>query len=280
MNLLFTGRGTSGSWIVRGQQLSAACDGTAKPNATQKECRAADIIVAVKRMGAQQLAAIQSSGKPWVLDVVDMYPQPACTAWSRENAIAWVKHQLKAFKPTGVIWPNQRMKDDCDSGIHGMVLPHHYRPDIAINPIREQVKTVGYEGSARYIGEWLEPITKACNERGWQFVVNPDALADLDIVIAARGSEFNGYAQRHWKSNVKLANAHGSGTPFIGPRECGYQESRTGLEQWCDSPDELPDCLDRLSEQYHRQTVQQAFMAQRYSVADASHDLRAFLETI
>lgn len=278
--ILFTGRGTSGSWQVRGVQLGKACGAEVKARANIQDCKSADRIVVVKRVAPDLLVAIRAAGRPWVLDVVDMYPQPLCTGWDQRKAIKWVKAQIAELQPTGVIWPNQRMREDCDSGLPGMVLYHHCRPDAAINPIRERVASVGYEGSPNYLGEWLEPIKAHCAERGWQFVINPPSLADMDIVLACRGTDYNGYAQSHWKSNIKLANAHGTGTPFIGPKECGYTETQTGMEQWMESPADLPDCLDRLSEQYHRQRVSKAFLANRYTVNDAARDLLKFVDVI
>lgn len=275
--ILFTGNGTSGSWQVRGVQLGAELGARVKPRATLEDCRRADIIVAVKRQRPELIAAIKASRKPWVLDIVDAYPQPACTQWSREEAIGWVRSLIKRLKPIGVIWPNQRMREDCDTGIPGVVIPHHYRPGIAINPVRETVQTVAYEGSPAYLGEWLEPITQCCLERGWEFLVNPPSLSDADIVLACRGGYHNGYVQRHWKSNVKLANAHGSGTPFIGPKECGYLETSTGMEQWADSPSDLDDCFDRLTEWHYRGQIQKAFLANRYSLEQAARDMREFL---
>ena len=242
--------------------------------------RAADAIVAVKRLHPYQLEDIRQSGKPWALDVVDLYPQPACTDWDRDTAIKWVRDHIATLSPTAVIWPNKQMREDCCTGLPNIVLPHHYRPKAPINPIREDVRVVGYEGSPNYISEWLEPLTKACAARGWTFIVNPQYLAEVDIVVAFRGREFNGYAQHHWKSNVKLANAHGTGTPFIGPSECGYMETATGLEEWANSPSDLDDCLDRLSGEYHRQQVQKAFLSNRYSVNDAARELSAFMESL
>jgi hypothetical protein len=165
------------------------------------------------------------------------------------------------------------MREDCDTGLPGVVIPHHCRPNSATNPIRETVQIVGYEGSPSYISGW--PMAEICQARGWGFVINPPSLADIDIVVAFRTG--SGYVQRHWKSNVKLANAHGSGTPFIGQRERGYVETQTGLEQWAECLEDLDDCFDRLSGQYHRQTVSKAFLAKRYSVDDAAHDLKGFL---
>ena len=278
--ILFTGNGTSGSWQVRGVQLGAELGATVKPKATLEDCSQADIIVAVKRQRPELMEAIRASGKPWILDIVDAYPQPACTRWSREEGISWAQSLIRRLKPMGVIWPNQRMREDCDPGIKGVVIPHHYRPGIVINPVRETVQKLAYEGSPIYLGEWLDPITEACRERGWEFLINPQSLSDADIVIACRSSEHNGYVQRHWKSNVKLANAHGSGTAFIGPKECGYVETSTGMEQWADSPSDLDDCLDRLTEWHHRSQIQKAFLAKRYDVSEAAQALKSFVDSL
>ncbi len=269
--ILFTGGGTSGSWKVRGEQLGAACGATVQ--AKSIECSQADVIVAVKRIPAATLTAIRASRKPWAWDIVDAYPQPACSTWNRSQAIGWVRGQIQEKSPTAIIWPNQKMREDCDTGLPGVVIPHHYRPKSDTNLIRENVLTVGYEGSPTYISGW--PLAESCAARGWGFVVNPPLLAEVDIVVAFRTGA--GYVQRHWKSNVKLANAHGTGTPFIGQRECGYLETQSGLEQWAECPEDLDDCFDRLSGQYHRQTVSKAFIAKRYSVDDAALDLKGFL---
>lgn len=261
---------------MRGVQLGQQIGANVKANATQQDCKQASAIVAVKRISPELHAAIKASGKPFVWDIVDAYPQPLCTSWDKDTAIGWVQAKIKQYLPSGIIWPNQRMRDDCDTGLPGVVIPHHFRPAMSVNPIREQIKVLGYEGSPPYIGEWLDPILNECRERGWEFRINQGQLADWDIVIAARGSQYNGYVQRHWKSNVKLANAHGTGTPFVGPRECGYLETATGLEQWADSPADLRDCFDRLTEQHHRKQVHSAFMASRYSVEYAAASLQAF----
>lgn len=280
LKILVTGRGTSGSWQVRGVQLGQACGARVKANANDSDASWADVVVVVKRASIETINAIRKSNKPWLFDAVDFYPQPTCTHWDRNTAIGWVRAQIEKHRPTGVIWPNQRMREDCDTGLPGMVLYHHCRPDYSVNPIRETVSVIGYEGSPFYIGEWIDPILRECLERGWEFRTNQGELADWDIVIAARGEQSNGYVQRHWKSNVKLANAHGTGTPFIGPEECGYTETASGLEQWANKPRELRDCMDRLTEQHHRQQVQKAFLAQRYSLEQAARDLMRFIEGI
>lgn len=280
MNLLFTGRGGAGSWEVRGRQLGAACDAVVQPLASVEACKAADFIVVVKRTPAVLLDALQRSGKPWVLDVVDFYPQPACAGWSREESISWVRSQVRALNPNAVIWPTMRMQEDCSDGRPALTLPHHHRPNIARNPIREEVRTVGYEGRPLYLGGWEALLQRECRRRGWRFVTNPAQLADLDIVVAVRGDHWQSYAARHWKSNVKLANAHGSGTPFVGNPEWGYMETGSGCEFWVDSGAHLPEAFDRLTPRSQREQVADRFVQKAYPLEKAAEDLCRFLRSL
>jgi hypothetical protein len=114
-----------------------------------------------------------------------------------------------------------------------------------LNPIREKVKTVGYEGGENYLGSWRPWLEAECTRRGWRFVVNPQELADVDIVVAVR--EFTGYAARKWKSGVKLANAQGSKTPCVLMREAGYLETASGGERWADTKEEFVAAFDELT---------------------------------
>lgn len=278
MQLLFTGRGTSGSWEIRGNQLGQTCGAVVKQAATADQCKAADVIVAVKRVNDDLLKSLRKSGRPWVFDALDFYPQPRCAGWSKAESVDWVKSQLKHLTPTAVLWPNRKMREDCDPGLPGLVLPHHHRPSIRLNAVRPKVLTVGYEGAPPYLGRWREAIESECARRGWHFVVNPAHLADLDIVVAFRDGL--GYAPFHWKSNVKLANAHGSGTPFIGQREMGYLETATGAEYWAEEPKELTMCFDWLESQSTREQVRDRFLQRAYPVERAAADLTAFLGTL
>lgn len=277
MKILFTGNGKSGSWKIRGEQIGHACNGIVRPNATLTDLKEADIIVVVKRVTPQLLADIRKSGKPWIFDAVDFYPQPECTSWTRDNAINWVRNKIIEYRPTAIIWPNQCMEYDCSlHDIKSFVLPHHYRPNIKINPIRENIKTIGYEGSRDYIGSWLYPIQKECLDRGWHFVVNPLHLADLDIVLAVRDKSVSGYCQRHWKSNVKLANAHGSGTPFLGNIEQSYLETGTNYEQFADCKIGLKRAFDSLDNFQVRKAIQRSFLKAAISVDTVADKLLAF----
>ncbi len=261
MRLIFTGNGKAGSYWIRADQIGEAMGQRVKPAASLVDFRQVDAVVVVKRVPGDMLLDLRASGKPWVLDVLDFYPQPLCTGWSKDEAVSWCRDRLANLRPTAVIWPNARMMHDVGFDGPQKVIPHHHRPGVAVNPIRRDVRTVGYEGAASYLDGWRDAIELECRGRGWTFVVNPERLADVDIVLALRDPAHNGYAQRHWKSNVKLANAHGSGTPFIGGAEDGYLETSTGAEYWADSEIELHRAFDWLIEQGAREAISDRFLS-------------------
>lgn len=276
MRILVTGKGgSSGSWKIRGEQLGAAIHATVKPLATYEDIAKADLTLVVKRTPREVVDALK--WRRWVWDLVDFYPQPEASAWSRSEAIRFVRDRIGQLQPTAVIWPTERMREDCDDGRPGIVLPHHHRPGIQRNPIREAVKVVGYEGRADYLGSWAQRVSAECDRRGWSFVVNPASLADVDIVVAFRNGKWDGYVPRHWKSNVKLANAHGSGTPFIGQVESGYEETASGAEYWAADANSLRMAFDWLESQSTREQVSDRFLAAAYPLQRAAHELGEFL---
>lgn len=274
MKILVTGKGgTAGSWLMRGAQLGAALGAMVLPNARSAE--GFDVSIVVKRTPAHVIEAVRRGR--WLWDIVDAYPQPEAYAWSREQAIAWVRERLSALRPTGVIWPTRRMRKDCDPGLPGLVLPHHHRLGIEANPIRASVKTVGYDGAPSYLGRWGDWVRAECNRRGWQFV-HTSRPADADIMLGLRDD--GGYVCANWKSGVKLANAHASGTPFIGQPEAGYLENSTGIEQWVATPAQLADAFDMLEPHPLRLEIAERFRHKAYPVEHAARDLRKFLDAL
>lgn len=275
MKILFTGSGTSGSYQIRAEQMAAALGARAVAMASVEDCRAADVIVVVKRVPEQLLLNIRKSGRPWVYDIVDAYPQPKCTAWVKDVAQAWLKEHLRGLRPDFVIWPNERMQED--AGGRGAVIYHHHRPEIKVNPIRERIWTIGYEGAAAYLEGWREAIEMECRARGARFLLNPERMADVDVVLALRGKAWNGYVQQNWKSQVKLANAHGSGTPFIGAPEAGYLETACGAELWASTHASLSVALDALESHSARQEVSARFLKSAFSIDHAAERYRDVL---
>lgn len=276
-SVLFTGTGTSGSWVIRGQQIGRQLDASVIHNARAPSICKFDVVVVVKRVPETLLIELRKAGRPWILDVVDFYPQPICSQWSRSEAIGWVRERLRYLKPTAVIWPNARMQKDCGFDGPSVFISHHHRPGIVANPIRETVRTIGYEGAANYLEGWMPDIQEQCQKRNWKFVVNPKNLADLDIVLALRGGQWDGYCQQHWKSNVKLANAQGSGTPFIGQPEDGYQETASGAEYWTSNARQLEQAFDWLSPLGNRKSVSEKLKEKAFTVEEASQQYREFI---
>lgn len=275
MNILFTGNGRSGSWQCRGVQLGGAV-GRVKKNANLKDLKSCDVVVVVKRLNSQLIKDIKESGKPWIWDLVDFYPQPKCGAWSKEYAVSWVRSEIEKANPDGIVWPNQKMQDDI--GIDGAVIYHHARL-AKINHIRENVTTVGYEGSSKFLGRWRGWIERECINRGWNFVERVP-LHEIDIVVAFRDGENNGYVQKHWKSNVKLANAHATGTPFVGQPEDGYTETLTGKECWVTDKKSLTESFDLLSDFNFRLGIRDIFLSNTYTLESRANQLRRYVEAL
>lgn len=251
--ILFTGRGTSGSWQIRGEQLGRALRGNVCPD--PEKIPPCDLAVLVKRPSTGLVERLHAAKVPIIHDIVDAWPQPEGNDWDRDACMVWLRRTVGAIRPAALVAATEQMARDCEEfGLPMLALRHHARPKQEINPVRERVRRVGYEGAAHYLGRWRPIMESACNARGWDFVINPPKLADLDIVVALRHA--TGYAAREWKSNVKLANAQGSGTPCILNRAAGYTETASGAEKWADSVDEMNEALDALTT--HRARAQAA----------------------
>lgn len=240
MEILVTGRGTGGSWGIRGVQLGRAMGATVMPEA--RDLAAHDVAVLVKRYTPDLLARLQEArkreGLRIVWDIVDAWPQPRGNLWSREQCLAWLRAEVALIQPDGIVAATHEMRYDCKQfGLPTLTLPHHARPGLRRNPTHAEVRTVGYEGAEHYITRWRGHIEHECMRRGWRFEVQPAELADVDILVALRDDA--GYAPRRWKSGVKLANAQGSGTPIVCCREAGYLENDSGGAQWADTPEQL-----------------------------------------
>lgn len=234
----------------------------------------ADLVVGVKRVPTAMADAYRGR---LLWDCVDAWPQPYGNEWDEAACKQWLAGEVQRIKPIGLIAATKTMAADMQVfGLPVLWLPHHYRPGIERNPIREEVKVIGYEGGAGYIETWRPAIEDICQRIGAKFVLNPPRLADLDIVLALRGSK--GYAPRKWKSAVKLANAHGSGTPVIASPERGYFEMQAFLECWADTPEELAESVRVLMPSERRMQVQEQFLKARFSLEEAAGRLKSWLE--
>lgn len=275
MKILVTGSGKSGSWQIRGEQLGRAIDAAVVPNAT--DLHGFDVVIAVKRVPPDLVARARRLEVPLVWDVVDAWPQPVGNDWAREHCIAWLRQRVEETRPAAIVAATRSMKDDCAQfGLPVLALPHHVRPGLERNPIRASVSVVGYEGGENYLGKWRAPIETECARRGWRFEVNPRSLADLDVLVAVR--EATGYAPRSWKSNVKLANAQGSGTPCVLNLEAGYLETASAAELWADDAAGLSLAFDALESRDARLTASDRLFAVAPGLDAISKVYRQWLE--
>ncbi len=222
MKILVTGRGgKSGSWEIRGRQLGAAIGASVVDRASLREMQAADIIVVVKRATEDIVERVRASGRPWVYDMVDGWPQPAGNEWNKDRATDWLRNLFAHLRPTAAVFATSQMQGDSAFRGPSLVLPHHAWPKYAAQPVKNQVSRVGYEGGEQYLGKWRRLVDAECRRRGWEFVVNGD-MASCQIGVALR--DVGGYAAKAWKANTKLANIQSLGLPAVVSDEAGYRE--------------------------------------------------------
>lgn len=276
--VLITGTGKAGSsWTIRGEQLGEAIGATIAPMATAEQCRAADLIVVVKRTSDNILGPVLDSGRPWVWDVVDAWPQAPGKSISEADSRAWLRGTLHRLRPTGIVWPTERMQADANWDGPQITLPHHALPRYTPQPLRERVAVLGYEGAAHYLGRWRGVLDGACEARGWRLMVNGD-MHEADIGVALRDA--GGYAASAWKSNVKLANIQALGIPAICSPECGYMETATGGERWIRDEADLACALDGLSSRQAREAARDAHRAHRVDLGRIAAQYRAWLSML
>jgi hypothetical protein len=253
---LVTGRGTSGSWAVRGEQLGRAIGASVVPAALDVAGYRAAILV--KRPSPGLVERLHRASVPIVYDIVDAYPQPIGLEWDKAQCMRWLRAQVADIRPVALVAATAAMAEDCkEFGLPVLWLPHHYRPGMVANPGYGDVRKVGYEGGEHYLGRWLPLLERECHERGWRFILNPPSLSCLDIVVALRDA--SGYAAKEWKSGVKLANAIGSGTPAIIGNEAGCVEFAPSSVRSVDTAEQLKCEFDRLSQRSERDVMIRQF---------------------
>lgn len=272
VRILYTGRGNSDSWEIRGRQVANAVGADAIPMATESHCRSSGLIIAVKRVPNELLFRIRDSGRQWVWDCVDAWPQGENRLMTRSEAMKWLDDELRRLMPYDVIWPTAAMRSDAGQG--GIVIRHHAWATQKRNPIRDRLMVVGYQGNPRYLGSWGRPIKEACLRLGLEFRTQIEQLADVDVCLAVRAPEWSGYTAEKWKPGTKLENAHATGTPIICGFEAGYREIACGHERWASSPAEIEAHLRTMIDADVRAKISEAFVQHVYRIEDAANDMR------
>jgi hypothetical protein len=247
-----------------------------------------DLICFVKRPDPRTIERVREMGKPFVFDIVDSWAQPddGLQYTDKTKARELFAPAWERIGADGYIFPTRRMQDDLGHLVREKItIYHHFRPQIRLNPIRERVAIVGYEG-ADYLGEWHARIEQACADRNIRFVANPSDYTDLDIVILARGGPHGSFLSRHYKSNVKLANAIGSGTPaLVHFEEMSAHDTDTGdVLFFSDQPGSFERQLDRLvTDRALRMQIHDRFLsaAPRFHIGNIADQFEGFfLKTI
>ena len=285
----FLGHEQLGSWKIRGEQMSAQrAEWHATTELTQDVLDSFEVFCVVKHFKPGWLKTLRSMGKIVFVDIVDGWIQPEdnLLVKNQVDAIALFSSRWKKWQFTdGFIFPTKAMREDL-----GAIAPtsctiyHHFRPGIKINPIRPVVKKVGYEGKEISLSIWRNVLEKYCEARGLDFVVNPGSLAELDIGIAVRGREHDSYLTRRYKSNVKLANFYGSGTPCIMQHgQSAYHETDCGKVLFFKNAEELVYNLDVLRRDHSlRQSMHEAYLdaALSYSIDRMSDEYEEFFSEV
>lgn len=237
MNILFVGTG-SGSWEVRGRQVAAVmgAKATTRPNAA--DWKWADIAFLVKHAITEHGEAARQARIPIIWDALDFWKQPEENATSIQMLTADADALRKQYRITRIIAATRAMAKD----LGGVYIPHHSRPGLA--PVKtEPSGIVAYEGTKKYLGRWQEACEQAAEAHGMRFVVNPDSLAGVDVVVAFRDGKWNGEACRRWKSGVKLVNAMAAGKPVITQNTSAFREIQpVGLA--IETVDQVGEALD------------------------------------
>lgn len=263
--------------MIRGEQLGSAIGATVKPNAQLSDCLCADVIVVVKRTPTVVLEAIAKSGRPWVFDVVDGWPQPAGNEWGRKQAVSWLRAELQRLRPTAVVFGTREMQADADFSGPSLVLPHHAWPKYSPISIRDRIRIVGYEGAARYLGKWQAIIESECRLRGWSFVINGN-MAKCDIGIALR--DVCGYPAMHWKPGTKLSNLQALGLPALVSPECGYRAQASNTEFWIECAEDVIHAFDALQSKDVREKISLAQQGAAPRLAPLAEDYLKWLSTL
>jgi hypothetical protein len=234
MNLLVVGSGP-GSWTMRGLQLGAALGARVTSQPAFLDWGWADAVVLVKRAGVVWCETAQRYRVPIIWDALDFWQQPGENGSSEKMARLRLEAELLMIQPVLMIGATEAMA----AAGGGLYLPHHGRPNVHPSPARQLATTVGYDGDPRYLGRWAMALDRACQDRGWQFRINPTDLASCDLLVAFRDGEWDGWMNRQWKSGVKLVNAIRAGRPILSQASAAWDEIRpcgTIVEAMSDLP--------------------------------------------
>jgi len=248
MRLLFTGKESSGTFLMRGKQIADERPvWRAQLGITAKDLHGFDAVVVVKEVSPDILATIKSYGIPLIYDALDFWLQPK--GWFRrrspaqlltraEDARAYFRPFFEELGADLTIFVTQEMsKALADLGPRSEVIYHHSDPRLPSAEAYQKVprsnkkKRLLYFGKRRFLKEWERIAQRACASNNAEFVVqhvNKGPLADplpADAMLAVRGGRDGCWVSRSWKSNIKAATAARLGLPLVAWPEASYLET-------------------------------------------------------
>ena len=272
LRVCFLGRPAAGSFQARAVQVAACREGWSAASAFGPELVLAhDLFVFVKWAAPRPMHLLRGLGKRVVFDLLDGWEQPADDRRVRDlgGARALYHARWGEVPADAVIYATRAMQEDLEALFPpGRVIYHHFRPGLEPVALRETPRLVGYEGEERYLGPWRGELERACRAVGLTFVVNPPDLRQVDLGVAARGGDHDGWLSRRYKSNVKLANLYGAGIPALVQAEAeAYRETACAGQPTFSTPAELRSALAALLPLPARRRLQEAQLAARPSFA-------------
>lgn len=272
MNVLMIGR-DKGAWQMRGRQLGAAIGATVSNRPTRAQIDAADVVVLVKRAPWYWLRELQGSKPALVWDVLDFWSQPNGNAQTEAELTKAIEEIRRLLAPV-VVGATQAMA----TALGGVYLPHHSRAGLAPTSARERLRVVGYDGNTRYLGRWQPALERACARLGLTFVLNPDDLRQVDLFVAFRDAEWDGWPCRQWKSGVKYVNAIAAGRPILTQR-CAAFEEIAPCGSVVESPDEVEAAIVEWQsyERRHEVVTRCQSQAKRYTLEAVAKTYRQML---
>lgn len=263
----FISHASGGAWEIRGQEISKCRSNWCSTlNIESIDINDFDIFVFVKHVKPEWVKKIKAQEKIIVYDVVDGWHQPNddLRLDSKDKIREHFKIKWAPWKLDGIIFANKKMWEDLsDLTPISTYIYHRFIPKLCPIKIREKVKYIGYTGEKRSLMDWEPVIRSLCASRGIKFIINPLFYRSVDIAFAARGGSYNSYLSTSYKSNVKLANCYGSGTPALFHRENSYLETDSGEVRLFTTQQELEEKLDALLPYETRLKVQRSFLSQR-----------------
>lgn len=261
MRLLFCGAG-KGSWQMRGLQLGRALEAVLGPgsvrmtsNPTEADYRWADRIILIKKMAFGFAPRARKWDRPIIWDALDCWIQPGEAGLDESAALSLLQSHLATVKPDLMIGATEAMaRAGRRLGQASVSLSHHCWTGLTPTPARSQISVVAYDGNPNALGHWEHDLRRACQARGWRFVLNPSNLASVDLLVALRDTRWDGWITRQWKSGVKLVNAICAGRPVI-TQPCAAFDEVQPIGTVIDDRRSLGEALDAWQDAASRQAV-------------------------